>query len=589
METNLLFVAKSASVESVPLSNEHESLFSKLLSGCRGIKAFALMFLVIFGVDASAQFTISGAAPATNGTYTSLTGAGGAFAALNGTAQTSNNIVVTVTASSTTLEDGSVALGAGAWTSLRIVPVAGAWTISGDISGAALITLNGSDNVTIDGINSGGVSLTIDNLNAGSTNSTATIKIDNDATNNTITNCTILGGYSPADITTGTTFGGTIWFGLNGPSTGNDVNTISNCNIGNTAAGLPAVAIFSLGNVTTAAQANSSITIRNNNIYNYFQKSSAATRSAGVYCGSGTKTWTIDGNRFYQTATRTFTASDVQHSPIWCNSNAATSGNEAMTITNNIIGYASSTQTGTYTLDGGNTTGGKFIAIYFTGRPASGTVTSTISNNTIQAVSFTNTQSSGTGITSPFAGIIMNFSATGTTTNTHNNIIGSQTATGSLTYTKVTNTTTSEVHGISRLGGNGTTWNALGNQIGGITMGYASSTGGRIDFIGMKCALAASGGTFTATSNIIGGSVANSIQLNNSSSTSSRMVGFQSDNSANNGGTANNLQGNTIRNFALSSTCNPSGNGTSAGMAGIIVNTTGAQTIRNNTIFGLTI
>ena len=51
--------------------------------------------------------------------------------------------------------------------------------------------------------------------------------------------------------------------------------------------------------------------------------------------------------------------------PILMNSSTATSGVQAMTITGNIIGYATNTQTGTYTLAGA--VAATFNGIRFTG------------------------------------------------------------------------------------------------------------------------------------------------------------------------------------------------------------------------------
>ncbi|MBL0357927.1 MAG: hypothetical protein IPP72_14080 [Chitinophagaceae bacterium] len=85
--------------------------------------------------------------------------------------------------------------------------------------------------------------------------------------------------------------------------------------------------------------------------------------SAGIYSGNGATANTITNNKFYQTGTRTFATGTFLHCAIQVNNTASAAG---FTITGNTIGYASSTQTGTYTLAGA-TFAGKFNAIVFSG------------------------------------------------------------------------------------------------------------------------------------------------------------------------------------------------------------------------------
>ncbi|MBK8382582.1 MAG: hypothetical protein IPL16_11975 [Ignavibacteria bacterium] len=79
------------------------------------------------------------------------------------------------------------------WTSLTITPI-GAVTVSGAIAaGSPLIDLNGADNVTIDGLNASGNSMIIENTTVSATTGTSTIRLQTDATSNTITRCSVLG------------------------------------------------------------------------------------------------------------------------------------------------------------------------------------------------------------------------------------------------------------------------------------------------------------------------------------------------------------------------------------------------------------
>lgn len=125
----------------------------------------------------NAQISVSGGTGLAS-TYTSLTKAGGLFAALNAnTSQTGNNIVVTITADVTT-EDGANALNAGNWSSITISP-SGARTLSGTLTGQ-IFDYNGADNVTINGLNTGGNSLILSNAGTGAS---SVIRFGADASN----------------------------------------------------------------------------------------------------------------------------------------------------------------------------------------------------------------------------------------------------------------------------------------------------------------------------------------------------------------------------------------------------------------------
>src|SRR4029079_19329744 len=192
-------------------------------------------------------------------------------------------------------------------------------------------------------------------------------------------------------------------------------------------ANLPSKAILGNGSTTTTAIGNSGIVINNNNIFDYF---GAAVTSSGVATNGGCNTWTITNNRFYQTGTRTWTTGSL-HVGIDIRPTTATSGGQGFTMTGNTIGFASNTQTGTYTLTGAGT-GAKFIGILFNGI-VTGTTTN-VNNNTVAAVSMTGVTGSGTTTASPFTAILLqegNLISNG-------NTVGSQTATGSLVFSTTT-------------------------------------------------------------------------------------------------------------------------------------------------------
>ena len=458
----------------------------------------------------------------------------------------------TETASSVLNASGT---GAASYTSILVTP-SGARTISGAIAaGSPLLDLNGADNVTIDGLNAAGNSLIISNGTALATSGTSTIRFIGGASNNVITNAVIRGSASMSVATNG----GTIFFSTDGlTANGNDNNTISNNDIGPVGAALPTKGIFCNGTTTTTAIGNSGNIITNNNIFDFF---GAAVTSAGVSSAGGCNTWTITNNRFFQTGTRTWTTG-ANHRAIDIANSTATSGAQGFTITGNTIGYASSAQTGTYTLTGST---GKFVAIAYSGITA-GALTS-ISNNTIASVSLTGVTSSGTSTSSPLTGIlVLNGLA-----NTNSNTIGSQTATGSLNF-NATTTTATDVIGIY----NFSVDNAIANDnlIGGITA-QTTATTTAMTIYGIRVN---TGGTvsFNAQNNFVGGSVADSIK-NNTNSTSAQIFGVVS-----------NLpiavwRGNTVRNLT---TVNGTGTSASASVIGLMCTsgTPVGHLIESNTI-----
>lgn len=512
---------------------------------------FAIFAIILTSYSAYSQVSVSGGTGLA-ATYTTLTGTSGLFAAINGTAQTGNNIVVTITADITEVATAadSIALKAGAWSSITITP-SGPRTISGtSAAGFALLKFNGADNVTINGLNSGGNSLTISNLSTSNTSNTSTIRFVDGATNNTITNCSIQG----SGTMTVATNGAVILFATDGATAnGNDNNTISNCDIGPAGSNLPTKCILGNGSTTTTAIGNSGIVIRNNNIHDYF---AAATTSAGIATNGGCNNWTIDSNRFYQSASRTWTTGAV-HNAILLTPSTATQGMQGAIIINNIIGYSSSSQTGTYTLSGST---GIMRAIHVTA--IGGGTLNRISKNTIAAISLTGVTASGTSTTSAFTCILAN---TGVF-NTDSNTIGSQTGTGSITYSTTT-TTATDVYGIYNFSSDD--WNCRNNTIGSFIANNAGASGTFI-FYGLR-ANTSSTKTSTISGNLIGGTTANSIS-SSSTSTAAQMFGIQIATSA------GVITSNTIRNITASG---GTGTGTTASVIGIA---TSAATSNNHTI-----
>lgn len=517
--------------------------------------AFAML---AFAISASAQnVNVNPGA----GSYPTLKAAFDAINAGTHTGTITIDIVGDTTETATALLNASGS-GAASYTSITISPSGGAArTVSGAITaGSPLIDFNGADNVTVNGLNTGGNSLTISNTTASATSGTATIRFIGGATSNTITNSTILGSNSASVATNG----GIIFFSTDAvTANGNDNNTISNNNIGPAGTNLPSKAILCNGSTGTQAIGNSGLLIDNNNIFDFF---GAAVTSAGVAVNGGCNTFSITNNRFYQSATRTWTTGAL-HTPILMNSSTATSGVQGMTITGNIIGYASNTQTGIYTLTGST---GQFQGIRFIG--ITGGTISNINNNTIASVQLTGVTSSGTGASSPFTGIHIGGSSFVGNANTNNNTIGSQSATGSLTFSTTT-TTTTDVYGIYNIASDA--WTSNNNNVGGISVTNAGT--GTVLVYGMR-ANTGSAVTWTAASNNIGGTVANSIQLS-AFGTSSQVIGL--------GATTApaSFTGNVVRNMTTNI-----GTGTSTGASMIGINvtaTTPNHTLSQNTIYNL--
>src|SRR5205085_4364440 len=211
-----------------------------------------------------------------------------------------------------------------------------------------------------------------------------------DATNNLLTNTSVLGSATMAAGTNG----GNIWFGSAAVTTGSDNNTVSNCNLGPAGANLPSQGLYFSGSSNTdPGTANSGIIINNNNIFDYF---SATVSTAGIDLNSGTVGTTISNNRFYQTATRTMTTTSLTHSGIRISN---TSG--AYTITGNTIGFASNTGTGVYTLVLPASTSGGFLPINLS---VNTTPSTSVQNNTIAGIAISGA-ASGTSSSAQFRGI----------------------------------------------------------------------------------------------------------------------------------------------------------------------------------------
>lgn len=224
-------------------------------------------------------------------TYTTLSGAGGLFAALN-SGGLKGDLIAIITGNIT--EDGANALNAinygcaGSYL-LTIKPNVSVSPVLSGTNATALINFNGADLVTIDGSNNGTSTkdLTIRNTSTAGN----TFRFINDATGNIIKNTIVEGGNTSATS-------GTILFSTTTFTLGNSSNIINNCDIRDRsdAAGVPANAVYSSG---TASAPNASNTISGCNVFN-FTNAGVLVSSTGA--GNG---WTVNPSSFYQTAART--------------------------------------------------------------------------------------------------------------------------------------------------------------------------------------------------------------------------------------------------------------------------------------------
>ncbi|MFA7361959.1 MAG: hypothetical protein WC139_13080, partial [Candidatus Kapaibacterium sp.] len=484
------------------------------------------------------------------GTYATLKEAFDAINAGTHTGAITVDIVGNTTETVSAVLDSSGNGTSSSYTSITISPLGGVpRTITGAITGH-LITLNGADYVTINGLNTGGNSLTISNTATGTSSS---IRLINDATNNTITNCTITGS--------GTVTGSGVIILSTGYVSGNNKNTFNSNDISAAGSNLPITGIYSLG--TSAAVDNDSNTVTGNNIYDYF---SASSVSNGMNINTGNSHWTISNNKFYQTASRTYTTGNTHNGIV------ITSGS-GYDITGNTIGYATSGGTGTYTMSG--TVSTRFVGINLS--VGTTTAVTSVQGNTVTAISLAT--SSGAATTN---GILCGINVTGTGSNVNignitPNVIGGASGTGLLTA--VPTTTQGLIVGINS-SSTGTIV-VQNNVIGGFSSsGINTAIAGGVSGINVSGVAA----SMTITGNTIGNSTADNMRAGTSGLTTGSSIASGINLAST--PTISSITNNTIRNFSSY------GTGTSGYVRGIMTaSATGSAavyTITGNTISNLT-
>lgn len=492
-------------------------------------------------------------------TYTSFTRSDGIFNSIN-QATLTGNIIINVE-SNITIEDGTVALnqwaesGVGNYTVTIQSSTPG---VNRDIASAAgfaggLFRINGADRVTFNGGTGSARDLTF--RNPSTANTAATFVYLNDATNNTMNNCIIEGAG------TSTTLGTLMFSTAAATGTGNDNNTITNCDIRDltVGSGTPYNAVYALG---TAARENSGNTISNCNIFNYYVSNAV---SNGVLIAANNSGFTIDNNKFYQTVSRINHTSE--HYAIQV-TQALAGG--TTTISNNTIGYASNTGTGIYTLT--NASGNsRFNAIYVNAG------TTSITGNTIQGITFTS-NTGGANITPAlFSGISL---LAGNSTITGNTIGSTSSIAAGTKITIASNVgTVGMTYGI-RSASTGTL-NISNNNIGNISLSSSSTTNG-VTFYGINT----TAGVNTISGNTIGSAtLANSIQITNTTGTNNGCSIQGIINSATSG--AQPITNNIIANLTNNNNSGNSATVATGGVGGISVSGAGQYTITGNSIKNL--
>ena len=497
--------------------------------------------------------TLSGAKTVgTGGDYDNLTLA---FAAINANGLSGNIDLQLITGYPATPETYPIAssnTAAGGGFTINVFPgVSGLSITSANATGT--LNLNNGAKINIDGrVNHTGLKdLVISNTNAGATS--YAIQFTGDATNNTVRFCTITSRNTSATS-------GTIVFG-GGTGTGNDNNTLDNDDILDGTSN-PVNAIYSAG--TSTAIDNSGNTVSNSNIANYF---SATLATNGILLTStGNSAWTINNNRFYQTANRIYTTAN-SHNVISIGTGAG------YTITNNVIGFANSTGTGntnilgittmgtgvftsfpsSYTLGTATLNATRFVAINasFT----SGGAASSIQGNTIANIGMI-TSASTTSAPGVLGAIIVN-SGNANIGNLSANTIGATTGQGA-------------IH-VASSGSGGVVWGIFANSTG--TLNIQNNTIGAIDAVGTSATasgaiasidVSSGASNVTLNGNTIGNTTADNIRVGyllsganlgsggtlTSTTGTSSIVGLRCTSTGN----AITINGNTLRGWATSGT-----------------------------------
>ena len=311
---------------------------------------------------------------------------------------------------------------------------------------------------------------------------------------------------------------------------------------------------------TSSAIENDNVLITGNNIFDFFLPGSSLS---GINIITGNEGWTISNNKFYQTATRTFTVASLRYAAITLNNSTG-----SFTVSGNTIGFGAANGTGTTTITGSsNEFRGIDAASVSTTAPAT-----SIQGNIISGINQTSSRASTTIASSPFIAVAMGttdglINAGNVTGNTVGSLDGSSTIVLNLTSVTASTAPAIGFYNFSNLA-----TIISNNNIGAITI---QSTGTVVGFRGI---LVNTSSSFSATinNNTIGGAVAGGA-ITDTQVGSYSMYGIQT--------SLPSLTaiGNIVRN--MSGASNGSALIVSAGI--LASGSTGANTISQNTIYAL--
>jgi len=210
---------------------------------------------------------------------------------------------------------------------------------AGPVAGTSTLYLNGARYVTIDGVDrTGSTQLIIDNPNRIASQS---ILFKNDASYNTIKNCTVKGASQISTVAvTGQIYdNGTIFIYNTTSTQGNDNNTIDHCDIVD-GSYIPVTHVCISG---SASATNDNNKITNCNLDNAYLTVNTATLTPGyVVVSSNTTNTEISNNRMYATKT-------ISPAGIYSYGIITTSGTNT-TITSNVLGFGAKDGSGTFTI-----------------------------------------------------------------------------------------------------------------------------------------------------------------------------------------------------------------------------------------------
>lgn len=379
------------------------------------------------------------------------------------------------------------------YNSLVVYPVATGKSISG--TGINLISISGRKNVTIDGrVNRTGTPIVghTDNLTVANTGAFYLIALNNNSQNDTIKYCTLKGSSTGSQ--------GTIQFGSGSSlANGNGLNMVYKNLITNNGT-IPQYSIYSIGN---SAFPNAGNKISNNEFKDVigFYLTSTTIYLLGGVTSPQNDNYTINGNSFYSTNTINSNV-NTSRSLISIGASASPYGG-AHTITDNCIGGSSANCGGNALTKSGTNCSFIGISVYPSASVTAGGVAATsIQNNTIKNISWTNLYfgSTVTFITLPGGNGAVNIGTV------YGNNIGENNSTGSIVVAQNSSNATTVCINIGATG----TVDCRNNNIGSITT--SNSTGFASTTYGIQ--KTSSAGNVTISGNVIGSTtVANSINV----------------------------------------------------------------------------